>query len=209
MKTMKVFSRLFGVLTLLSLTLILNVSPSVSQGNIPTPAGPLTTSGLPAANAPQGGGPVPGGPGYVILNGFDFKPLDQAAGYHYSGSLLQNSGTGYAYYLAPVHLPQGATINQVVAYYLDNDSGTSLDVEVKLLQTYDFSNSGVFIATVVSSGAILGITYNVTSSITTPLVDNATYSYAVQVGMANSASLGLQAVRIDYNYPVSLPLVSK
>ena len=153
MKTRKGLTHGMGILALLTLGLILMVSPSLAQemgpgqqasgtpteGPIPRAENPLTDSVLPPGINPQGGGPVPGGPGYVVLNAFDFKPFVQTTTFEYSGSMLQNITPSLAYYLAPVHLPQGATINQIVAYYLDNDSGGGKDVEVDLLQFNDIT----------------------------------------------------------------------
>lgn len=123
--------------------------------------------------------------------------------------MLQNPGTGLAYYLAPVHLSQGATVKQVVVYYFDNDSGAGKDIEVDLLQCNNISSAIVTIATIASSGASASMTFTVTPSISSPLVDNAIYSYAVQVSLPNSSSIGLEAVRIDYVYQVSLPIVMR
>jgi hypothetical protein len=208
-KTLKVFARALGVLALLLLAPGLSVSPSAALGTGPAgqAVGPLTNSSIPQMNGPQGGGPVPGRPGFVILNGFDFKPYLQTANYQYTGSMLQNPGTSLAYYLAPVHLPQGATVNQVIAYYFDYDG--VVDLEVELLQCDNLSGAIGIMASLSSSGASPSMTFTVTSAISTPLVYNASYSYAVQVSLPNSSLIGLEAVRIDYTYPVTLPLVLK
>jgi hypothetical protein len=212
MKTIKVFTRALGIFTLLLFTLILTVSTSAAHVNGPTGqgVGPLTQGSIPVVNNPGGGGPVPGGPGFVILNAFDFKPYMQTAGYLYSGTLLYNPGPGsFDFYIAPVHLPQGATINQVVAYYLDNDVSEGKEIDLYLFQCNDFDTSAAAMAHIASSGAILGITYAVTSVINYPVIDNSRYSYAVQVTLPISDGVGLSAVRIDYTYSLSLPAVMR
>jgi hypothetical protein len=172
--------------------------------------GPLTKGPIQLVNGPQGGGPVPGGPGFVVLNSFDFKPYSQIASYQYAGTLLWNLGD-YSYYIAPVHLPQGATINQVVAYYIDNDGVIGKDIEIDMLLLNDFTTSGDVMAAISSEGLPISslINYAVTSSIFYPVVDNSRYSYLVQVGMPNSANVALSAVRIDYTYSLSLPAVMR
>jgi hypothetical protein len=205
----KAFARMLGILALLAISLALIVTPSAAVGNpsIPSALVPLAESPLSRVNDPEGGGPVPGGPGHVILNAFDFKPFIPATSYLYTGTLLQNVGSGSANFLAPVHLPQGATINQVVAYYIDNDAGASKDILVYLLSCNDMATSAGIMASLKSSGSLAGVTFGVTSAITTPIVDNAIFSYAVQVNLPNSGLIGLTAVRIDYSYPLALPAV--
>ena len=86
---------------------------------------------VPGDAPPQGGGPVPGGPGYVVLNGFDFKPFNQTVGYLFTAMILKN--------------PSASAAN----------------------------------------------------------------TYLVQANLPVSANLGLVAVRVDYDYPVLIPLVKK
>jgi hypothetical protein len=51
--------------------------------------------------------------------------------------------------------------------------------------------------------------YLATSSIAWPVVDNSLYSYAVAAQLPGELLGGLYAVRIDYGYTTSLPLVVK
>ena len=205
MKTHQAFTRGLGVLALLVLALGLAVSPSAALGSGPGGAA------VPQDTGPQGvGGPVPGGPGYVILNAFDFKPLISTASYEYADAALKNpSQFDVLSVVAPVHLPHGATINQVVAYYLDNDPDFQRDVEVELKLCYDLGTICGLMGTIKSSGAVVGVTYKVTSAITTPVVNNASNSYLVEVTLPPSIALGLVAVRVDYTYQTTLPLVKK
>lgn len=212
MNTRKVFTRASAILTMLLFTLILTVSTSAAQvdGQIGQGAGSLTQGPIPVVNSPEGGGPVPGGPGFVILNAFDFKPYSQTTGYLYSGTLLYNPGPdGLNNYMAPVHLPQGATINQVVAYYLDNDSTEGQDLVIRLYLCNDFGMGADSMAEIEVPGAEPGIIFNITPIITYPVIDNSRYSYAVQVTLPVSDWVALSAVRIDYTYSVSLPAIMR
>lgn len=209
MNTQKYFRRVLGIIALVFLTLSLTVSNSAAQvaGLVSKVASPLTQGPIPVVNRPEGGGPVPGGPGFVILNGFDFMPYYQTSNYVFSGTLLINNGTMLAFYIAPLHLPQGATINQMVAYYLDQDAGEGIDISIDLLRCDVFLNGCDTIAEIVSIGTTAGFTYAIDPSIDYPIVDNSMYSYAVQVEMPASMAIGINAVRIDYTYSVSLPAV--
>ncbi len=208
MKTLKAFTRSLGILALLLITLSLTAAQVT--GPVGQDVGPLTPGPIPIVDSPEGGGgAVPGGPGFVALNAFDFKPYSQSYNYYYGGTLLNNTGVTSAFFIAPVHLPQGATINQVVAYYKDEDAGMWKDIAVVLLQCNDFTEAAVYMAEIYSSGAITGITYAVATAITFPVVDNSRYSYIVQVNLPNSASVWLSAVRVDYTYSLSLPAVMK
>jgi hypothetical protein len=208
MKSQKAFTRVLGIFALLLCTLILSVSNSAAQvtgpvvpGNVPFIQGPV-----PEVNGPEGGGPVPGGPGFVILSGFDFKPFYQTSNYSYTNALLQNPGSGMGIYIAPVHLPQGATVNQMVVYYLDNDGSNNLQVELR--QCNNMTSLCAYMATIYSSGPpLVGNTYTVTSEIDYAVVDNAIFSYMVNIYLPNSGLMGLSAVRIDYTYTTSLPTV--
>jgi len=213
MKTFKALGRKFGLLALSLLVLALMLPASAAHGTAPgAPAGPAPADGVVApGDAPQGGGAVAGGPGHVVLNGFDFKPFNQTVGYQYSAMVLENPSASAANYYASAHLPQGATLTQVVVYFLDNNSTSGMDVDVALLLANDFSTTAATMAVVSSSSVPAGavVHYAVTTAITSPVVDNAANNYLVQVNLPNSANVGLVAVRIDYDYPVLLPLVLK
>jgi len=59
----------------------------------------------------------------------------------------------------------------------------------------------------VAAGSV--VHYVSTTSITSPVVDNAAYSYLVQANLPPSNNVGLIAVRIDYGYATLLPTLLK
>jgi len=210
MNIQKVITRALGVCALLLFTLSLSISTSAAQstGPVGQGVGSMAQGQVTGVNSPEGGGAVPGGPGFVILNSFDFKPFLESSSYLYTNTLLQYSGPDSAWYIAPVHLPQGATINQMVAYYLDNDD--VYNIELNLFQCDLFSPSYPnLMASIHTSDATTGITYAVTPYISYLVINNSMYSYAVQVLLSNSLDIGLTAVRVDYTYSMSLPVAVK
>jgi hypothetical protein len=198
MKKLKAFFRVLGVLALLLVALNLMVSPTAALG----------TRSSQLAAGPQAV-VVPGGPGFVILNGWDFKPQSPTFTWAYANSStgLMNTTSGVEYFLAPVHLPQGATINQIVLYYYDDDSVN--DMTVSLSQYSNMGSNKVLMATVGSSGATTSNTYVTTASITSPIVDNSAYSYGLFLTLPGGGLTVMNAVRIDYAYNTDLALVMK
>jgi hypothetical protein len=177
----------------------------------------LLTSGAGAAgggitggegSTPYGGGPVPGGPGHVSLRGLDFKPYPASyTNYSYAGVGIQNTGPSSAVFVATFQVPNGTTINQMVVYYIDNDA--TYDFYLELVAVPLFATTGSTIASFSSSAAHVGVIYGATSVITNPVVDLASSSYAFQVNMPPSTNVQLVGVRIDYGYPVSLPIIKR
>jgi hypothetical protein len=151
--------------------------------------------------------PVPGGPGYVTLSSFSFVPYNPAATYSYGGSALLYTGGGTAYFVAPLNLPHGATINQVTMYYLDNDATNNFSIV--LLRYSMTTHLGSTLASVSSSGASSLFLNNSTSTIQNPVVDLASNSYYLQLQFPSSSLLAFEGVRVDYGYGVSLPAIIK
>jgi hypothetical protein len=191
--------RSLGIVSLmLALSLLLTSGVGAAGGGIAGGAGAT----------PYGGGPVPGGPGFVVLRGIDFKPYPSSyTTFTYDGVAIYNSGATWTYFVATLPIPNGVTINQMVAYYYDNDAGVNLGLDLFPLPL--FANTGSTMASLSSSGANSSIIYGATSAISTPLVNLATTSYALQAYMPPSVNVKLVGVRIDYGYSVSLPVIKR
>lgn len=160
--------------------------------------------------APAIVGVVPGGPGYVSLNGINFKPLTPSNNtYSWSGVGLKNTGTSGDWFMAPVQIPNGATIQKIVVYYVDQDAGVGNDLEVDLIYVPLGVNFGSLMATFKSSGSLAGSVYGETTTITNPVVNLSANSYLIQAYLPVSTNITLQGVRIDYGYPTNLPLMMK
>ena len=181
--------------------------------NIPNPVGAQTAGG-PAGgkvltpSSPDGGGPVPGGPGYVTISGLDFRPYLSSSTYFFSGSTIYNAGSGPVWFIATFQIPNGVTINKMVVYYIDQDAGVGKDLEVDLLYM-PLAGSPNIMATFLSSGTLTGLAVGHVTSITLPLVNLSTTGYALQIELPASSAVGLNAIRIDYGYQTNLTMIQK
>ena len=114
-------------------------------------------------------------------------------------------GTETAYYEAPVSLPQGATITKLVVYYYDGsaDDLTSRLWIVPLYQPYP----QVLASLKSSSDGGYGLEED--TSINYPVIDQQSYSYAIEVVLPPDSALRLTGFRIDYGYASKLPPVMR
>lgn len=155
----------------------------------------------------QGGSPVPGGPGFISVSTFAFKPYSSLYDLSYNNLKMFNGGTNAGTYIAPVNLPHGATINKVVLFYQDNRQAENLALFVYRGNLFDGSFdvvAGAF------PNASSGFGY-IEGTIFYPLVNNQLYSYTLAVNIPGGCGLDLALIniRIDYDYPVFLPTVQK
>ena len=104
-------------------------------------------------------------------------------------------------FIAPVNLPDGATITNISAFLYDNDA--TYDCEINLVRQEYNSLSNVLMASVTTSGVMVRVNLN-TSSISYNPINNASYSYNLvfETREANT-TLGLYTVRITYTVTAS------
>lgn len=158
-----------------------------------------------AALAPQA--PVPGGPGFQMVNALQFRAHTPDLTAHFYNDELVNPGAMDNFYQAALTLPNHMTITGMVVYFYDNHTD---DLLVALWRFDPSTGDHLEMATVASSGAQDLYLNSADTSILSPLVDQQSYSYYVEVGMPPAGSaLRVAAVRIDYAYEVSLPSVAK
>lgn len=157
---------------------------------------------------------VPGGPGYLMVPATAFIAEESTDAYTtYWGELAVPVGApnGYTHFNAPVYLPQGATITNLVLYYTDTISDTNtLGVNLRRKQVTG-SDSGTDLTHV--WGNQIGWNLYQVAAAAPPLshavVDNSDYSYYLSLYIfAAPAHLNLKGVRIDYTYNVSMPVFS-
>jgi hypothetical protein len=161
----------------------------------------------PLPSVPYGGGPVPGGPGFVSLTGLDFKPYYSSGSYLYDGYALVNNGVASAIFVAPFTVPNGVTINKMVVYYIDQDAG--YDMEIWLVRLPLMSTTGDTMAHFLSNGTVSGVRYSEITTIINPVVDLSIFTYALQLSLPPSTNLKLASIRIDYGYVTALPVIRK
>ena len=162
----------------------------------------------------EGTGVVPGGPGFIMISPFDFKPLyyheDDAWSYEFSGhwGVFNPSETDQSWLVAGVTLPHNATITKLTIYYKDSD--TTKDFFIGLNRSYIVGD--VFsVATLQTSGEATAFRTLSTTEITDRVVDNQNNSYFLSVWFPAGASdsIMLTNVRIDYGYTVYTPTIMK
>jgi|LSQX01.3.fsa_nt_gb hypothetical protein len=146
---------------------------------------------------------VPGGPGFIMINPFQFRPRSPSDSWEYISSFLYNPSNEYSSLVAPLNLPHGATITKVTLYYLDN---TSSNMGLYLVR--EEANDKVYMAYTSSNNSSKNAS---DSSINSPIVDNQSYSYYLMLGIDAGwgTDLLLTNVRIDYAYNSNLPLINK
>jgi hypothetical protein len=149
---------------------------------------------------------VPGGPGFVSLSSMGFIPYNTTQ-IAFNGQMLYNPDTVSHYYEGALTLPHGANITKFVVYYYDNDATNNL---AAYLGKGAFDTwGGMVIGSASSSGNEATYRYAEDTTISSPLIDNQSYSFWVEVSMPPSSNVRLVAVRVDYSFPAVLPVALK
>lgn len=155
------------------------------------------------------GAPVPGGPGFVSFTSNEFKPLLPGTTFDFKNGRIYNTSNTEEHFVAPLHLPHGVTITQLVLYFVENSisghigfylwtnplespidgkhmvyaetSGLSPDPKTLIANTFPYGNT----------------------------IDNQSNSYFVGVILPPGDSYLVGGARVDYGFSVNLPLVVK
>lgn len=109
-----------------------------------------------------------------------FRPFEDGYDYQNDGRYLVHlhspgGGTANGWYLAPVHLPQGATITRMTFYFYDDSTSDIL----AWLQRSDLAGNYYNMASVDSAGYSAGWGNRSTTTIADPVIDNRYNSYWV------------------------------
>jgi hypothetical protein len=101
--------------------------------------------------------------------------------------------------VAPVNLPQGATVTSFTLYFYDNAAGT--DIKGELRMHNHGSNSGAIMASVSSAGVPLGAN-GVDNTVSNSIIDHQYFDYSIEVystvGAWPGSSLMLYSAVITY-----------
>jgi len=124
---------------------------------------------------------------YIAIPSSGFTPQDSIAGYegNTSGTARQFGATGYQM-LAPVNLPQGATVTSLRC------GGAAADSDFRLIFTLrrnEPQQANVDMAEVMTTFAGNGFQFVSTTSITSPEVDNQTFNYYI-IAEADNIDIG-------------------
>jgi hypothetical protein len=159
---------------------------------------------------------VSGGPGYLMLAASDFKTdSDQDAFFRYwgSNSIEPASGSSGIGVSAAVHLPQGAHITKITAYYYDSDPNSAPLFDLYRGITDTLQLVGNLSSTLPSDSFAAGEDVrSVAVSGVAAVVDNSRYSYMVIATLNRDPAIAvrtqrLHSVRVDYDFPIALPTV--
>jgi len=152
--------------------------------------------------------PVPGGPGFQMVNAFQFRSAWPSRTWDYFNGELFNPGPEDNFYEAAMSLPDNITITGMVVYFYDN---SAQDLVAALWRFDPATGDNLEMATVWSSDAQDQYRNLADTSIIEPVIDQQRYSYVIEVGMLAGSynTLRLAGVRIDYGYNSQLPIVEK
>ena len=168
---------------------------------------PLTVAQEPQPDAVSAPAAVPDGPGMYSQTAFAFRPLAENVPYLYDVYALFNPDVSNHAYIAPVALPNGATVTRLRVWYYDNAAS---DMSVRLRRA-SLSSTGAYLdlASVLPTGASTGVHWGEDTSIAYAAIDNTTYAYYVYVFLPPSPDLRIVGFRIDYDYTAVIPTVMK
>lgn len=139
-----------------------------------------------ATSSPLLGAPVPGGPGFLSVGSVDFRSSSVSTTYAFPGNRLVNTSGGFDIFFAPVHLPQGAIITQLVLYFVDKRAS---DFNVVLWSIpLDDSNNNNTIAFITTSGASPDPRTLVFNTFPNEnIIDNQSNFYIVTIGLLSGS----------------------
>lgn len=147
---------------------------------------------------------IPVTSGFVVIGPAAFHPEGNIP-FCLQENRLRNCNAEYGTFIAPVNVPNGATITKMTIYYQGHN-----DILVTLKQL-PFTG---FVANEMVKFYPTDTNYQnepravEVTNIGYPLVDLTNNSYAVEVWQSSYGTY-LGGIRIDYTYPLNLPLVTK
>lgn len=148
------------------------------------------------------------GPGYASIVGPAFQPVFTSTSFRYFHMQVRTE-TGSGFYVAPLSVPQGATLNQMTLLGYDDDPSNVL--QVTLYRAFGGRGFIEQIATLDSTGANADFELSTTTDLARSVVDNEKYGYYVELTLpapsAVNFGLVLSRVRVGYDYAQNLPVV--
>ena len=205
MKLRSVAGTVTAVLLFTAAILTANSSRAASQSVNPLDDGSGVVLG-PEAAAPQpqlAPDPPLAGTGVVHFGAEAFQAYSQSATWTRNNTLmLYATGAGNQVFDAPVLLPNGVSVKQVVIYYYDNEPNADAGFYWVTLATN--SAGGLSTPYAFTIGASGNIRYIVLNNFPNP-IDNGSNNYFLRASLPGGAAVALHSVRIDYSYTAALP----
>jgi len=215
MTTRKVVCIVLATNGAMIVALLLALWAASSAAATPAPAAQASSGyAVPLQAAPT---PVPGGPGYYSIGSGEMLATDHTIGYQAAGgwisTTMESSVRDTTFYVAGVHLPQGARVTKLVVYGYDDDPdkdfwyralGVALDGHVVLMQ---------YVTDITSSATAVGGFVDYAEGIEGQnVVDNSVYQYVVVVQLPVASpdyQLKIMGFRVDYSFDAYVPLTMK
>lgn len=134
-----------------------------------------------------------------------FRPAGSDVNFTTSGDGTVSCFSGSSPLFAPVNLPDGATITQVSAYFVDNSASKDVSIEFKRNGVTSLTYNGAtdFISEINSSGSSSAVQVIDDTTITSGLVDNSNYFYIVRIYLPSgwdSTNIRIKGLTITYQY---------
>lgn len=154
---------------------------------------------------------VPGGPGFVSVIPHAFRPKYDGDEWVYLNNFeLYNPAAVDLWEVAPINLPHGAVVNKFVLYYFDDTTTGKLTAWLYRHPLNGAAAGSPTVLAIVDSITVTGGYADLSdTSIGNATIDNANYTYFIQVKLPGnfSSHLRLTGIRIDYGYPSYLPSI--
>jgi len=152
-----------------------------------------------AANATKWGGVSGGALGTAaILTGLSFKPYSAGTSWSSAGVAI-TSPTAAAYFVAPVSLPQGAHVTAMTQRSVLTAPG--LQGQLDLVRIPVDATNGVTVLTIASASVPAGTDSRTVTPASPEVIDNTSYSYALQWTCPGSSNAHLVCVKLEYTLP--------
>jgi hypothetical protein len=181
-------------------------APQSDNPNAPTGVIPpeISTSNLDAASTPDEGqviGPEAVAASYIpfIIPVSDFTAdglNPNSSFFSFAGGYQTGNNENYGCIMAPVYLPNHATIQQFFVTVMDNDATYNVTVDLRRIQVY--SGTTDILATIQTSGESTSLQSLGDTTIGNPIVIYPDYAYYVTTCLSSS-NTKLYSVRIWYD----------
>jgi hypothetical protein len=138
----------------------------------------------------------------LMLSAADFVPSStfSSENYRFEETGIKTTSISQRCFVAPVHLPQGATIKQLKAFYRRPNAADVVFVHLRRVNTTGPAVSGDPVANEVPTVAPVtpGGSFTYAANASRNIVNNVQFAYRVELCIANTGSL-IHA-RVDYTF---------
>jgi hypothetical protein len=165
------------------------------------PQGPQGDTGDTGPQGPQGETGIGFEPtGYFSIPASAFVSFFSTYDTRIGLDVRNRETTNTAVFMAPIQLPNGVTMNNITSYWYDEE--VSLDITCNLYRSLGDGFAAVLAS--VGSSVSDGFGSTTATSVSSPIIDNSLYEYAIYLTIpasSDSSNLRLRFVTIGFAYP--------